>query len=152
MSIDYQIFIQNKGSIEEYLRLLNNIEGVSCSDPNQIEIEGLFGVRCFELNDYSRMIMREEYGPFGLDVNWEIRGEHDYEYDIFELIIRLYKCMAMIVNNFPTNNCSLMCEGRSFYLFNTSEQHMISDIYYDILPNPKALFQKEFVVRDLRFS
>jgi hypothetical protein len=148
MSTDYLIFIQNKGSIEEYLRLLNNIEGVSCSDPNQIEIEGLLGVRCFELNDRSRMIMREDYGPYGLDVNWEIRGQRDEDCDIFELIIRLYQCMAKIVNKFPMNNCSLMRNGEDFYLFNTSEQLVISDVYYEILPNPKALFQKEFVVRE----
>lgn len=146
MSTDYQLFMEVGGPIASRLDILRGVRGVSLQDESELHIEGLFCVRCIPLDDDGRDIMRPEYGEYGLDLDWNITGTLDKDLDSVATVDRLLHCAAAIVNSFPEKNCSLMRNGESFYLFNTSDRLLLSPIYRSILPRLNSLFNKPYTI------
>ncbi|MGL4463193.1 MAG: hypothetical protein ACRC1K_13680 [Planctomycetia bacterium] len=148
MSTDYFIFMHCHGPVSEKVSLLGAIDGVSIGSDSALRISGLDDVRIMELSDYSQTIMKEDYGAYGLEVNWEIMGTFDGDSDMLEVMERLYRCVAAIVNEHPNDNCSLMRNGESFLAINTQEQLVISPIYLEAIPFIRSLFQKHSTIVD----
>jgi hypothetical protein len=64
--------------------------------------------------------MRNDFGNYGLDLNWLVTGTHDDNADVFDLMDRLYRCAAAIVRDFPERPLSLMnTTHQRFYVFNS---------------------------------
>lgn len=151
MSTHYSIFLHSDYRFPENVfgRLLT-IAGISMTG-GDYSIVGLVNVTCERLSQSHREVMLEEYGIYGLDVNWEIRGTYDKATDIFNVIELLYRCAAIFVNSYPKANLSLMRNGESFLLFNTLEQLILSPIYTDSISVIKSIFEKPFIVREILY-
>lgn len=93
--------------------------------------------------------MREDYGEYGLDVNWKISGTYDKETDIFEVMRVLYECAALLVNENPDKSLSLMRNGESIYLFNSQNLLILSPIYLESIPVIMSFFKKPFIIREI---
>ena len=141
MSTDYTIFLDSEiTSAEEIVQPLLEIPGVEfCAG---LQIRGLTAVYCKQLTLSHREVMREDYGEFGLDVNWEINGTYDKQTDIIEVMEVLFECAALLVNTHPDRSLSLMRNGESFYVFNTQNKLIISPVYLEAFPSLKSLFNK----------
>ncbi len=95
--------------------------------------------------------MLEDYGEYGLSVNWIVSGTYDKTTDILELMERLYRCAALLVNSHPARSLSLMRNGESFYVFNTKNQLILSPAYLDSIPEIRSLFRKPFTVEEISY-
>ena len=147
MSTEYFIFV-NSNNINEVLRVMSTVGGVELRE-RQLLIDGLLSTEVAALDPLSREIMREDYGEYGLDVNWRIGGTHDESFDVVELIVRLFSCAAAVVNTWPDNNVSVMRNGESFYMINTSENLIISGTYVKERPCLVSLFKKTAIIRNM---
>jgi hypothetical protein len=144
MSTDYSIFMCCKGPVAEKVRWFNSVDGVSIDSNGTARIAGLDDVRILGLDERNRMIMMEDYGSYGIDVNWEIMGTLSDANEILDVIQRLYRCFAAIANAYPNENCSLMRNGESFLAMNTSSQLLISPTYLKAIPVIQSLFVKSW--------
>lgn|GEM_PF-6088228 len=99
-----------------------------------VQIEGLRDAVSLKLDSSRRDVMRDEYGEFGLDVNWCIYGTVDQDCDIEELIERLFYCAALLISDRPDSPLSLMRNGESFYLFNSPTDLIIPFGYLKAFP------------------
>lgn len=149
MAIHYSIFFKSDSTMDQVKRSLNGVEGVETAV--ELSIAGLLSVECSELDSYSRQLMREEYGKFGLDVNREIYGKYDKSTDPEELVTRLFCCCAVLIRKCPEEPLSLMCEER-FYLWNNCEKLILSPIWASLLPTLPALFRKPIEIRNLQLE
>ena len=95
--------------------------------------------------------MREDYGEYGLNVNWQISGTYDKETDIVEVMRVLFECAALQVNNDPDWSLSMMRNGESFYVFNTQNRLILSPIYLETIPIIKSLFKKPFIIEEMNY-
>lgn len=95
--------------------------------------------------------MAQEYGNYGLNVNWEIKGTYDKENDIFELMERLHRCAAALVNSDVNRPLSLMRNAESFLVFNTERRLILAPTYLDALPVIRSLFSKPFAVENFAY-
>jgi hypothetical protein len=128
MSIDYFIFLHSTDFVGSVLPCLN---AVSWS----------------EMDQRHREIMRDDFGKYGLDVNWFITGTHDRDIDVNELMRCLYQCSAVIVNTYPDRALSLMQPAsNSFYIHNSSDRLIVSPLYLDQFPSIQDLFVKPFII------
>jgi hypothetical protein len=146
MSTDYFIFACCD-DIHELLARICTVEGVQF-DGRTLEIAGLLYVRFEELGANTREIMRSDFGEFGIEVNWRISGTYDKSSDTDDLIWRLLRCAAVIINANPNSSLSIMREAESFYLFNSKDQLLISSVYKGF-PNVASLFEKPCVMKYL---
>lgn len=148
MSTDYLIFLDSDHtSAENVYKPLLAVPRVEFRDG--LQIPGLVDVSCIQLDDFYRDVMREEYGDYGLDVNWLISGTYDNETDIFEVIRLLYECAAQLVNANPDKSLSLMRNGESIYLFNSQNLLILSPIYLESIPVIMSFFKKPFIIREI---
>lgn len=151
MSIDYTIFMNCTGPVEYKTHLLNSVHGVFFGSDGLPRISGLDDVRVIELNDRSRTIMKEDFGTYGVDVNWKITGTLDDDWDILDVMARLYECFGAITNAYPDENCTLMRNGESFLAMNTSDRLVLSPTYLEAIPKIKSLFRKGIVVSEMEY-
>ncbi len=142
MSTDYQIFFQSDEPVESTLELISRVEGVDTQ--GELHIEGLVATSFGELTTQSRQIMLDEYGEYGLNVNWNISGTYDKTTDICELTERLFRCAAVMVNAHPNRSLSLMRNAESFYVFNEPSRLIVSPVYSKSHAIVETLFQKPF--------
>ncbi len=149
MSTDYSIFMHCAGPVIDKVRLLGSIDGVSVGSNGLPQMTGLDDVRIIELTERSRTIMKDDYGMYGVDVDWEITGTLDEDSDILEVIERLYRCMAAIANAYPDEECSLMRNGESLLAINTSDQVLISPTYLEAIPVIQSLFCRSSKVSEI---
>lgn len=149
MSTDYFIFFQSDDSCDEVIQSLCEVEGVNSSDG--LTITGLICVTCEPLSPSHQECMLEDYGEYGLNVNWLIMGTYDKVTDPDELIERLYRCAALLVNEHPDKPLSLMRNGESFYVFNKEDQLILSPIYLKAIPVITSLFNKPFTVDEMAY-
>jgi hypothetical protein len=150
MSTDYSIFLDSDCiSPECVFEPLLGITGVEIRD--DFYIGGLVAVTCEQLTTSHRNVMQEDYGEFGLDVNWEIRGAYDKMTNIFEVMRLLFECTALLVNASPDRSLSLMRNGESFYVFNTQERLILSPLYMEAIPVIQSLFKKPFIIDEMAY-
>ncbi|QDU07351.1 hypothetical protein [Gimesia aquarii] len=148
MSTDYSIFLESDLTSPEYL--FAPLLGINGGDAQfGLHIHGLVDVSCQQLDASYREVMREDYGEFGLDVNWMIGGTYDKETDIFKVMRILYEYAAVLVNANPERSLSLMRNGESFYVFNTRNRLILSPIYLESIPVIKSLFKKPFIIDEM---
>ena len=146
MSTDYFIFLDSDHtSTENVYEPLLALPEVEYRDG--LQIRGLFDVSCEQLDNYHREVMREDYGEYGLDVNWLITGTYDKETDINEVVRILIECAALLVNASPDKSLSLMRNGESFYVFNTRNRLILSKICIEESP----LFKKSFMIKEISY-
>ena len=151
MSIDYLLFLKTDDPIADTMRLLERIDGVELRTKDQLHVMGLVSTNCKELDEMHREIMLDDFGEYGLDVNWLISGTLDKELDSLDLIERLFRCAAEIVNEHPDRPLSFMCNGDSFYVHNSSKNLTVSPIYLKDIPALSTIFKKPFVVDEMAY-
>jgi hypothetical protein len=126
---------------------MGTVDGVKVAG-DALTIEGLILTECEELDSSHRQVMLTDYGEYGLDVNWRIRGRYDKSSDVVEVTERLFHCAAAIIRARPDSPLSLMREAESFYVFNTADRLILSP-YFKALPNLLPLFGKPFVIKEM---
>tara|TARA_R110002095_G_scaffold189568_1_gene167098 strand:- start:1171 stop:1629 length:459 start_codon:yes stop_codon:yes gene_type:complete len=150
MSTDFSIFLDSDLTSPEYVfEPLLGVTGVDARDG--LHIRGLVAVSCKQLDASYREVMREDYGEFGLDVNWKVSGTYDKETDIIEVMRVLFECAALLVNANPDRSLSLMRNGESFYIFNSKNRLILSPLYLEAIPTIKSLFKKPFIIEEMNY-
>jgi len=147
MSIDYQIFFQTDEPAQCTLDIVSSVDGITIT--SGLQIAGLVGVSIEELRAYSREIMHDEFGEYGLNVNWAIRGTYDKTTNIDELLERLLECAARIIHARPNHPLSVMREGESFYLFYDVRRTVISRVYSQSLSLVESLFGDSYEMKEM---
>ncbi|QDT46394.1 hypothetical protein Pan258_04130 [Symmachiella dynata] len=151
MSTDYWIFLQSdRTSADLVLEPLSGTIGVDVQGDG-LQIRGLMSVSCKKLSESHQDIMREEYGKYGLGVNWGINGTYDKKTNILEVVGLLFQCAAKFVNANPDQELSLMRNGESFYIFNSKDRLILSPIYLEAIPNLDALFKKPVIIDEMSY-
>lgn len=150
MSIDFNIFLDSEHtSPEDVFEPLLGITGVDFRDV--LHIHGLVAVFCKQLDTSHCEVMQEEYGEYGLDVNWKISGTYDKETDMPEVMRVLFECVVVLIKANPDRSLSLMRNGESFYVFNTQEQLILSKIYSDMIPVIQSLVKKPLIIKEITY-
>ena len=150
MSTDYSLLIQSDSATPVGVwQPVLNIKGVSHS--GTICIKGLTDVECKLLDKQRQDIFLEEYGNYGISLNWEIRGTYDKSTDIFEVIELLYRCAAEYVNSLPSKNVCLMRDCESFYVHYSGGQLRLSTAYIKSISSLTTLFNRQFVVDEMKY-
>lgn len=147
MSIDYQLFFETDEAAQSTLDLISSVNGVETGAG--LRIAGLVGTSMDELDAYSRAIMLDDFGEYGLNVNWAIRGTQDETMDADNLLERLLTCAARIIHARPNHALSVMRDGESFYLFHDSSRTVISPVYSQAIPLIKSLFKDAWELKEM---
>lgn len=141
MSTDYQIFLEELDE-ENDLHCLSTISGVTVYTKTEVAVEGLCWVRSTTLSPYSKSIMRDEFGEFGLSYDWKVIGTYDPDYELYSVLRRLFLCTAALVNIRPQRNVSLMRNGESIYVYNNHERLIICPYFTEEMPDLPSLFNR----------
>ena len=150
MSTDYFLFFRSDGPHEPIIESLAQVEGVEFD--GDLRIRGLLDVQVMPMDAESREIMRTDFGEYGIDVDWCIRGTLDDEVDdVDDLYVRLHRCAAVFVNARPDLSMSLMWEATDFWVHNTKERLLLSILSKKAVPSVETMFEKAFVFTAMKY-
>jgi hypothetical protein len=151
MSTHYSIFFfSEEHALDNVIRTLVDMRNERVSlIGGELNISGLVGTTCESLSQSHRDVMLEEYGDYGMDVNWEIRGTYDRATDIFSVIETLYLCASCLLNRHPDSNLSLIRNGESFLLFNNQYNLIVSPVYLADINTIRSMFMKPYIIKQI---